>query len=269
MHAEGSALDRRNPRPIPAAAFSLVELLAVMGVIILVTALVAPVISSWKGGNDFTTAVYDIAGVLKQARAFAMANNTYVFVGIAEVDASRDPLATQAPASANAGGRVAIAVIASKDGTAHFDPFNISVWINAFSSTPMPFALTGALRHIENMHLMDISSNIPASGGMARPSVTLGCNVSNDSSETPFSLPLTPSPQSGQYVFNRVIAFDSRGNASYVTAATVNSAPKVIEIAMQPTHGNKVPPVPGDQNKGNHAAIQIEGLTGAIQIFRP
>ena len=261
------ALDRKNPS---VAAFTLVELLAIMAIIVLMTALVAPVMTSLKGGNDFTTAVYDMAGVLEQSRAYAMAENTHVFVGITEVDASRDELApNQTPASVNAGGRVAIAVMASKDGTSHFDPTNKSVWINSLSSTPIPFALMGKIRRIENMHLMDISNNIPASGGMVRPLVTAGCNVANDSSDTPFSLPLASQTQSAQYVFNRVIAFDSRGTASYVTAANENSVPKVIEIAMQPTHGNKVPPIPEDQNKGNHAAIQIEGLTGAIQIFRP
>src|ERR1700678_672955 len=71
------------------AAFTLVELLVVVGVIVLMMTLAIPAFNAIRGGTDFTSQVYDISGTLEQARAYAMANNTFVLVGIAEVSAQQ------------------------------------------------------------------------------------------------------------------------------------------------------------------------------------
>ena len=68
--------------------FSLIELLVVMAIIGILAAVTIPAMNSIKGASNVTKAAYDIAGALEQARAYAMAKNTYVFVGIAEVDSS-------------------------------------------------------------------------------------------------------------------------------------------------------------------------------------
>ena len=41
-----------------------------------------------RGGTDFTSEVYEIAGLFDQARAYATANNTYVLAGIDEVSSA-------------------------------------------------------------------------------------------------------------------------------------------------------------------------------------
>src|SRR5438105_3601842 len=102
-------------------AFTLVELLVVVAIIVMLMALAVPAFNAIKGGRDLTSAAYDIAGTFEQARAYAVANHTYAWVGIGEFDASK--AASLAP-QVSGTGRVAIVVVASKDGTRGYDVTN-------------------------------------------------------------------------------------------------------------------------------------------------
>src|SRR5256714_3348708 len=96
------------------SGFTLLELLIVIGIIGLLLVLIAPAFTTMKSGSDFTNAIYGVQGVLENARTYAKANNTYVFVGFAEVDSSVDSSISPQVAGY---GRVTVAVVASKDGT--------------------------------------------------------------------------------------------------------------------------------------------------------
>ena len=102
---------RRGGRP---SGFTLVELLVVVAIIVVMTTLAIPAFNAIRGGTDFTSEVYNIAGTYDQARAYAVANNTYVLAGIAEVSSALDSSVTP---QVTGTGRVAMAVIASKTGT--------------------------------------------------------------------------------------------------------------------------------------------------------
>src|SRR5207253_10024221 len=105
----------------PPRSFTLLELALVTGIIVIVVAFIAPAFTGIKGGHDVSKAAYEIVGALEQARAYAMRNNTYVFVGLTEVDDSLDTSVTpQVTTTTNPYGRVALAAVASKDGTRHF-----------------------------------------------------------------------------------------------------------------------------------------------------
>src|SRR3989475_5451739 len=95
-------------------AFTLLEMLVVMGIIATLMVLVAPAFTTIKGGTDVTSAAYTVKSVLDTARTYAKANNTYTWVGFFEEDVAN-------PASPNsdtpAVGRLVISIIASKDGT--------------------------------------------------------------------------------------------------------------------------------------------------------
>src|SRR5207302_9284636 len=69
-------------------AFTLIELLVVMGIIAILMVLVAPAFTNLKSAGDVTGAAYAVKGVLDQARTYAMANNTYTWVGFYEEDVS-------------------------------------------------------------------------------------------------------------------------------------------------------------------------------------
>ena len=149
-----------------------------MAVIALIIGSAKPAFNSLVGAGDVTRATYDIAGTFEQARAYAMSNNTYVFVGIEEVDAGQSASAIpQVPASAAAGGLVVIAVVASKDGTRHYTPTNQSQgadWQAGYADASKPeyggrhLVAAGKLLKCGNMHLV-ASLPTPAGGPMYRP----------------------------------------------------------------------------------------------------
>src|SRR5206468_9281753 len=58
-----------------ASAFTLLELLVVVGIIALLLVLTAPAFTYIKGGTDITSAAYTIKGALDTARTYAQANN--------------------------------------------------------------------------------------------------------------------------------------------------------------------------------------------------
>lgn len=67
--------------PDKRSAFSLIELLIVIAIIAVLAALAMPAFTSIRGAGGLTKAANDIAGMLEQARAHAMAQNTYAWVG--------------------------------------------------------------------------------------------------------------------------------------------------------------------------------------------
>ena len=270
--------------------FTLVELLIVVGIIGLLLVLIAPAFTSIKSGSDFSSAVNGISDVLENARTYAKANRTYVFVGLAEVDSSIDPGASpQVTTGATPYGRVAVAVVASKDGTRHFNyttgtPAQGADWQANYANSTKPEYLgghltaVGKLQRFENLHFMpvDFGSWTPTThpnSKMARyqptgPPYILGNAAS--SSATPFTWPLGSALNSGyQYRFERVIYFDPTGIARIANATNADAIAHVMEIDFQPSHGTAIPPVPNDQDVGNHAVVQLGTTDGAVRVYRP
>jgi prepilin-type N-terminal cleavage/methylation domain-containing protein len=257
--------------------FTLLELLVVIGIIGLLMVLIVPAFTSMKTGSDFTNAVYGIQGVLESARTYAKANNTYVFVGFAEVDASVN---SSVSPQVTGNGRVAVAAVASKDGTRRFNYATSnqgSDWTANYSDGSHLVAI-GKLQIYENLHFVpvDFGSWTPTdhpNSKMARyqpigPPYILGNAAST--SVTPFAWPLGSPLNSGyQYRFDRVIYFDPTGVARIATATNEDSIAHVMEIDFQPTHGTAVPPVPTNQDVGNHAVIQLGTTDGAVRVYRP
>src|ERR1044071_3457179 len=87
-----------------------------MAFVALLLVLLVPAFTTMSTGATVTSQANSIKGVFENARTYAKANDTYVFVGIGEFDASRDPTASPQLGGV---GRVAIAAVASKDGTRH------------------------------------------------------------------------------------------------------------------------------------------------------
>jgi Tfp pilus assembly protein FimT len=259
--------------------------------------LAVPAFNAIRGGTDFTSELYEITGTIDQARAYAMSNNTFVLVGITEVSGLQGSSVTP---QVSGTGRVAIAVIASKDGTrpyqalldnAHSNTSPNIVSVSAASVTGSGGAYEAVTKLVTfaNLHIVDLQSGVlpmATSGGMVRPTVTdyydIGNNL-NCVSATPFAWPIgsqingTPAPQysfglrPGNYGI--VIEFDPEGSARIITSAGSNgplldAIPQQIELALQPARGSTVTPVLSQEN-GQIAAIQIDGISGTVQIYRP
>jgi type II secretory pathway pseudopilin PulG len=239
----------------------LIELLVVVGIIALLLVLIAPAFTYIKGGNDVTSAAYTIKGVLETARTYARLHNTYTWVGFKEVDASQD--ASVSP-QLNGIGRVAIAIVASKDGTRGYDITNPSLppsaWTNYNNGANL--VALGKLERLENIHLAEA---LTMAGNMVRPNVSSNYIIgSAPVSVTPFDWPLGSALGSGQYSFQKVINFDPQGVARIQYSTNADTISPYTEVGLQQTHGTSV-----DANSSNVVAIQLTGIGGIPTIYRP
>jgi type II secretory pathway pseudopilin PulG len=231
-------------------AFTLVELLAVVGIMIVLMALLIPAFTGSKSAGDITKASYDVAGALETARAYAQANNTYVWVGFFEEDGSRTSQSPAVPGT----GRVVISIAASRDGS---HPTSGAAGI----IDPKKLLQVAKLIKIDHIHLaafLDGSGTgsdfegRPQAGGRIGGSDPTTAGVS-------FQYPVG-SATSPAYTFGKNIEFNPRGeNAVNGT----NDRKPVVEIGLQPTHGSAI-----DLKNMNVAAIQITGITGNVKIYR-
>ena len=263
--------------------FTLLELLIVIGVIAILLVLIGPAFTTLTSATDVTSAIYGVKGVLENARAYAKANHTYVFVGFAEVDSSVDPsVIPQITTGDTPYGRVAVAVVASKDGTSLYQYATSDQgndWAASYANGTHLVAV-GKLQTYENLHFVPVdfgswSPTAHPNSKMARyqptgPPYILGHALSG--SMTPFTWPLGSPLDSGyQYRFDRVINFDPTGIARIATSTNGDAIAHVIEIDFQPSHGTVFQPLPDgfNQDVGNHAVIQLGTTSGAVRVYRP
>ena len=254
----------------PAAArqgFSLVELLAVIGIMLLIIGLGVRHSGDMRAA-DVSRAAYEVAEFFQQAKAYAAAYNTYVWVGVAEVDATQN--AGAVPQAAGVG-RVMFAAVASKDGTKIYNETNPD-WTAVYNSAPTGsrWAILGKPVRLDNFHLIDVG--FPAQGALQRAPVAAECRLGNSDvlSTLNFSYPVSKPIGSGQYLFKKVVQFDPQGAVRIISGAdSVLLIPERLEIALQRSNGNIAQALPADPNKGEHFVIQMDGLTGAVKMFRP
>src|SRR6266536_6454485 len=159
--------DHRSPQRERASAFTLLELLIVIGIIALLMVLIVPAFTNIKSGTDVTSAAYTIKGVLDTARTYAKANNTYTWVGFYEEDVSTPSVSHGTDPCAGCVGRLVMSIVASKDGTTVYDPNNLAT-IDATKLIPV-----GKLTKVDNVHLWT-HTDTPSGTGSAfdtRPNV--------------------------------------------------------------------------------------------------
>jgi len=240
-------------------AFSLMELLIVAGIIVIIMGLVVPVFRTEKTPSN---AAYGVAGVFDQARSYAMANSTYVFVGLFEEDGSQPSPAPNASAKAGVG-RVVIAAVASKDGMSGYDDAN-KTW--TFYGNGNNLLALGKLWRFEVTSLSETRLT-DSTGGMVRPALdSNGILIKGTTATTtPFSWPLGKALGSGQYQFQTVICFSPQGVARVLDAdhPDFTAIPSLLELGLLTAHGNVA------SSGSNVAAIQIDSITGATRVYRP
>lgn len=255
-----SSLDQTARRQSPVRSrfrctrgFTLVELLLVVAIMTIMVAVLAFSVTGIKDAGRITRAGYDVAGLLENARAYARANNTYVWVGFFEEDATKNPTT---PATAGRG-RVIIATVACADGT--YPDGNAGSVID-----PTKLVMVRPLVRINNAQL---ASFTPGNGTGAtfetRPSVAsdtarIGTSASSNLGFS-FQYPLGTASKV-QYTFTNTIQFSPRGEASLAILPDIQP---LVEIGLRPTHGATV-----DTVSKNLVAIQLTGITGNVTIYR-
>ena len=259
------------------SGLTLIELLVVIGIMILLTALLTPAFTNLKSAGDVTSAAYTIKGVLEQARTYAVANNTYTWVGLYEEDGSQSSTNPPTPGV----GRLVMSVVASKDGTTVYDPNSN---LNPDPIDPSKLVQLNKLVKIDNVHLPLFT--IGSSTGSTfdtRPALqndpVVGYNDSrfgelngNPTAPTtnakfPFQYPVGKPAPAAQYTFTKTLQFNPRGEGRINSTYDVR---RVIEIGLIPTHQNVAPtPTPSAGNyAGNVVAVQLNGFAGNVKIYR-
>lgn len=270
-------------------------MLVVISIMLVLIVLLVPAMTGIKGGRDVTKAAYDVSGILEQARTYAIANNTYVWVGFFEEDGSQP---STKPATTGTG-RVVMSVVASKDGTRYSDAS-----IN--STTPPAFGTEAAMASpqrnqvqlvqihrlvkLDNIQMGTLNDGLTTGSGNSpsRPPVSAGYQVGDAgfakhttsasasgvsvTNPTTFTYPLTVlgSTQIPQYTFAKIIEFNPQGEASKMLENTFTGLgpQSAIELGLQPTHGSVVDARYAGTIRAA-AAIQIEGITGQGKMYRP
>jgi prepilin-type N-terminal cleavage/methylation domain-containing protein len=262
-------------------AFTLLELLVVIAIIAILMVRIGPVFTNIKSGNDMTTAAYLITGALEQARNYAMANNTYVWVGLYEEDTTAASATNSTPPYPGRG-RVVLSTIFSTDGTKIYD--------DSDSSAPLPanrIKQLGKLIKIEGIHLTDIGappsptpSPAPFPNSLdGRPDwpYTYAATFNEDHYNRISSDDPKGKQQNGDqtkfpffvqgYAFYKTVRFNPRGEANINSTYSLKNA---AEIGLVPTRGNTAPTLPssGSSYSGNVIAIQFGGIGGNFKVYR-
>jgi type II secretory pathway pseudopilin PulG len=251
-----------------ASAFTLLELLIVVGIIALLLVLIGPAFTSLKSAGDVTGAAYTIKGVLDTARTYAKANNTYTWVGFYEEDVSQP--STNPPTAGV--GRLVMSIVASKDGTKVYDCCPILSPAVDMDPAGTRLSQVGKLVKLDNMHLRTFNNGTgaaPADTFPTRPPVLGGSpqnakigDTSPDDSLRYFHYPATGTEAAAQYKFRKMIQFSPRGecrpqNDNYEMRA-------VTEVGLQPVHGTVVPALDDSKN----CAVQLTGFSGNTKIYQ-
>src|SRR5438552_10703921 len=163
--------------------------------------LVAPAFTNLKSAGDVTGAANTVKGVLDQARTYAMANNTYTWVGFYEENVST---ASTNPATTGTG-RIVMSIVASKDGTMMY----AAPLTSLVTLTPANLIQVGKLAKIDNVHLKTFaagSGTAPANTFSTRPAVSsTAAQIGDNAPPTPSLMFQYPVGSSAQYAFTNAV----------------------------------------------------------------
>jgi prepilin-type N-terminal cleavage/methylation domain-containing protein len=234
-------------------AFTLAEMLVVLAIMALLGTLVAPSVLGLKSSGQMNQNLSKLSGLIEDARQYAIANDTYVWVAFA-------------PATDSSGLKtLSVATLASADGT---DPASTTAtpWPSA-SYGPVPGAnpspsinLVTKVSILRQISLSDAgtftSGQIPDLPTPPSPvSSTANSPALNGGGFFQVTLPAQATPVN----FTTAVQFTPRGEAR-----NGNNPVDLLELDLQPQKGNA-----SQLDSSNVAVIRINGLTGEPVIYRP
>jgi hypothetical protein len=178
-----------------------------------------------------------------------MANDTYTWVGFFEEDPAH-------PGTAGTG-QVVISVMASASGT---NPDSVSNPIATLPSSGLT-QLTKLMK-LPNVHLAVVpTADVTRPAISATPAVNYQLGSGSFANTTQMLYPLSAaSPSAAQYTFTQIIQFSPQGDATRIS----DTATPLMEIGLQPTHGNVA-----SATGTNYAVIQVAGIGGQVITYRP
>lgn len=230
-------------RPCSGVAFTLVELLVVMGIIGILAAIVVPLIPSIMRSNTMNQNVSTLSGVLEQAREAAVAQNTYVWVTFTT------------PVSGLPANGIWVATFQSQDGTEtgiNTSTTTTPSWANTVSIPSTNLALQSKMRNLPGIQLEAVSSSM---GNFTTNLPT----VLPTSLQTNLQWSVAPNAVTPGYtpadVFSQAIEFTPDGEAHIGSSNSYN----YIQFGIVPTVGSTT----------NCAAFSVSKITGHATVYRP
>jgi prepilin-type N-terminal cleavage/methylation domain-containing protein len=210
--------------------FTLVEMLTVIAIITVLAGLSVPALSALSRSGQVDVTFSKLTETLEQAREYAVAQNTYVWVAFYAN--------TSLPAS---GTQLSLAVMASTDGTDA-----ASNWTGT-----VPGSNLIQISKIQTFQLTELQAP-----GTVTPATALSEIGQAVNSSASFSIVLPG--QTSPTVFKNAIQFTPTGEARNADGTPVD----LVEFDIQPEKG------PGVVNPTNGAIFQVNGLTGETRLYR-
>lgn len=219
--------------------FSLTELLVVVAIMaMLVTASVVS-LSSLSSNGQITRTAAEISGLLEQARQYAVAQHTYVWVAF-----YRDS------DSLSGGEGLRMAIIVSGDGT---DSLNWSGTTQVPRATDQPLDLLTKIRTYPQIQYCR-AATITVSDIPTLPAVALNETSNSPSNKMEFNIRIPTKATS--VIFSQVIQFTPSGEAR-----NGNDPVEVLEFGLKPVKSGTV-------LDKNETVVRINGLTGQTIVYR-
>ena len=242
-HSHSSPLSHVTPaaaRPVSLRGFTLVEMLAVLGIMAILLALVAPAVPSIFRPNQLNADVATLSGILDQAREAATSGNSFVWVAFA------DP-----PAADKANG-LWVATIETQDGTE--SPINTTVmpaWLTSVTIPGPNLAMEMKIDRLPGVQLVDAAAGALPSGLLSKAPTSATPLFEPQQMEWTITS-LQNTPQGAGVFFNHAIEYAPNGEAR---VPTWNNN---IQFGL-------VPAVGADTNS---ALFNISRLTGRLTVYR-
>jgi type II secretory pathway pseudopilin PulG len=238
----------------------LIELLVVLAIMALLASLLTAAFGSIKNASGVTSSAYIIAGALERGRAYAMAHNTYVWVGFYE-DAAGSTSYSGATPPYTGVGRVVIGLAASKDGTDIIDSDGVQPGTNLSAYTVQIEKLI-QLQNVDLCTDAQVQQHEVSGTPLQLEEQAISSQISSTSEIVSSSPTLsTSSPITiDSYTFYDTVRFSPTGEG-VVDDGTTLSPLNVINL--RPTHGANA-----DQNSVNVATILFTGIGGNVHVYR-
>jgi prepilin-type N-terminal cleavage/methylation domain-containing protein len=213
-------------------AFTLVEVMVVMAIIVILAALSTPVVSSLFAAGNANQSVNGISLTLDQARTYAMSHNTYVWVGLMQDSVTQT---------------LTVGMLAGTSGRSSDLASSATVPIAKLQN--YPFASIATVGQVEKTNPNSSwTSDLPSGTDLVSPSPFTGYTERRaDGTTFDFS--------AGGWV----LQFDPQGGANIDAGKAL---PHWIQFGLQPLRGTR-------DNSPNVAVIQVAGVSGQVRVFRP
>lgn len=224
--------------------FSILELLTVISVVSLLSVVTVPALSGVVMGGKDRQALIAVSGALEKARDYAVAKNSFVYVGFTQP---------------NAEGKIFVGIFGANDGStggvSDLNKPGAALTISdARDAGGKPLVLLDRVSWIEQTQIAD---QVPSGSALAG-NTALGNRPSFLSSGGGASFRYD-SRTYGDLTFDRVLRFSPTGEAK-----TSELLPESVQIVLVPTRGE------GDiTNPTAASVVQVAGLTGQVAVFRP